>query len=123
MNSRRLMGSPQSEDTPYYIATGMPRCASQQNWSADDRDGSNSTDRYAARARGMSASPRKRPSPIKMWSVAMCQEPTSPPSYSITSSARPSSVIGKISFPLLVDYGCAARSAARTMRLTFLIAK
>src|SRR5258707_9798747 len=43
----------------------------------------------------------------------MCQEPTSPPSYSITSSARPSSVIGKISFPLLVDYGCAARSAAR----------
>jgi len=32
MNSRRLMGSPQSEDTPYYIATGMPRCASQQNW-------------------------------------------------------------------------------------------
>jgi len=27
------------------------------------------------------------------------------------------------SFPLLVDYGCAARSAARTMRLTFLIAK
>src|SRR6516162_1106115 len=43
-------------------------------------------------------------------------------SYSITSSARPSSVIGKAS-PLLVDYGCAARSAARTMRLTFLIAK
>jgi len=45
------------------------------------------------------------------------------PGYSITSSARPSSVIGETSFPLLVDYGCAARSAARTMRLTFLIAK
>jgi hypothetical protein len=49
--------------------------------------------------------------------------PQQTPGYSITSSARPSSVIGKTSFPLLVDYGCAARSAARTMRLTFLIAK
>jgi hypothetical protein len=49
--------------------------------------------------------------------------PQQTPGNSITSSARPSSVIGKTSFPLLVDYGCAARSAARTMRLTFLIAK
>jgi hypothetical protein len=75
------------------------------------RDGSSARDRRAQlipKLERLGVSIRRPESGQKADRLGMsakCHKPTSLP----TSSARPSSVIGKISFPLLVDYGCAAR--------------
>ena len=55
MNLRRLMQNP-SRTKP----TKGPRCASQQNWSAEDRYGSIASYRAPRKLRGMSALVRKR---------------------------------------------------------------
>src|SRR5262249_35079504 len=87
MKLRRLMQNCPSRTKP----TKGQRCASQQNWPANDRFGSVASDRHAREARGMSALLRKRRSQeieaealklkestrlrvlrcLKLWSVAL----------------------------------------------------